>query len=144
MCSLHGVSFIFFNIFAGHLWSFVHLTVASNCLNPNRYLNLWPAVWSFRYRFTLKMVFSSSAVGRWRVAWRQGIWKSFCSSPSHCRPGYFLLLTWAMSHGFRRILRGWRLMMADQPVLSSVEIGRRGGFEAGDLMTASVLLFTVV
>lgn len=60
---------------------------------------------------TLKIVFSSSDIGVWRVACFQGIWKSRWSGLSQCRPGYVPLFTWANNQGFRRILRGWMLMM---------------------------------
>lgn len=59
---------------------------------------------------TLKIVFSSSDTGVWRVACFQGIWKRRWSELSHWRPGYLPVFTWASNQGFSRILRGWMLM----------------------------------
>lgn len=75
---------------------------------------------------TLKMVFSSSEVGRCLVACLQGIWKIRWSGLSHCKPGYLPLFTWVNSQGFRRILRGCTLIMG-QGTTQGGERGFRGG-----------------
>lgn len=64
-----------------------------------------------RQTLTLKMVTSSWDAGVWRVACFQGIWKRRWSWLTHCSPGYLPLLTCASNQGFRRILRGWKLMV---------------------------------
>lgn len=91
-------------------------------------VNMISELYSSKLILTLKMVFSSSDGGMWRVACFQGIWKRRWSGLIHCKPGNLPLFTWTNNQGFRRILRGWKLMVKTLGTLGGrLEVQRLNG-----------------